>query len=403
MFRIKDQKALRISNQLSIMRALWEEGPISRNLLQKKTRLSWGSISALVGELVQCGIVREAGSIRTGVGRRPVELDLNTGSNYALGLLLSGDRVDAVVLDVKGVQVQEFSVPLDTRNPSEEIVDALFDAVEGILRGASIPKKLIAGIGVAVPGVYNPSTGVCVYAPNHPRWVDVPLRARFKERYRIPVFIDHDLNCCVLGEHWFGAGRGLHSFLCVSMDGGIGAGIMIDGRIYRGIDNTAGELGHIQLDAGGPKCSCGRFGCLEAYASGRMLLNWLREHPISPELKPFGAGGEGDELMRGLRVILSAAESGNREVMDLLDSMGKRLGAGIATLITLFNPEAVILGGAVCRAKEFFLPGMNRVLAETVWPYSRVDIRFSILERSMTVGAAGMVLNEVFNNALLFR
>jgi glucokinase len=102
-------------------------------------------------------------------------------------------------------------------------------------------------------------------------------------------------------------------------------------------------------------------------------------------------------------VLISAAESGNREVMGLLDSMGRHLGAGIATLITLFNPEAVILGGAVCRVKEFFLPGMNRVLAESVWPYSRVEIRFSVLEKAMTVGAAGMVLNEVFNNALLFR
>ncbi len=403
MFRIKDQKALRINNQLSIMRALRTGGPMSRNSIQKKTKLSWGSISALVGELVLLDIVREAGAVSTGVGRRPVDLDLNTGKNFAIGLWLSGDRVDAILLDIKGARMQDFSVPLDPGAPAEEIVECLYNATDGLLKRASSYLDLIAGIGIAVPGVYNPSTGVCLYAPNHPSWINIPLKRRFEERYKIPVFIDHDLNCDVLGEHWFGAGKNFSSFLCVSIEGGIGAGIMIDGRIYRGVDNTAGELGHIQIDPHGPKCSCGRNGCLEVFASGRMLLSWIHDNLPSPESKSSGNGAESDDLQIGLGELIEAAEKGNDEVIRLFDSMGRHLGMGIATLITLFNPETVILGGAVCRAKEYFLPGMNKTLAETTWPYSRVEIKLSTLQRAITVGAAGMVLNEVFNNALLFR
>jgi glucokinase-like ROK family protein len=403
MFRINDQKALRINNQLNIMRTLRNESPMSRNLIQIKTGLSWGSISSLVNELMLLDIIREAGAVSTGVGRRPVYLDLNTSTNYAIGLWLSGDRVDAIILDIKGGPIQEFYVPLDPCAPAEDIVERLFNAVDGLISRASLSPELIAGIGIAVPGVYNPATGVCVYAPNHPRWSNVPLRTRFEERYRIPVFIDHDLNCCVLGEHWFGAGKGLNTFLCVSIDGGIGAGIIIDGRTYRGVDNTAGELGHIQVNPDGPRCNCGRDGCLEVYASGRMLLNWLHEHLPSHESCLVRGNAESDNLHLGLNALIQAAGSGNEDVIQLFNSMGRYLGVGIATLIALFNPETVILGGSVCRAKEYFLPNMNKTLEETAWSYSRVDIRFSTLQKAITVGAAGMVLSEVFNNALLFR
>lgn len=400
-YPVNDQKTLKIGNLLTIMRALRDESPLSRNLLQRKTGLSWGSISSLVGELMNLGLIREAGPVTTGVGRRPVDLELNTAANHAIGLWLSRDRVEAVLLDLKGTPVRECDVPLDPGAPADELVEKLHTAV-GLLTGpASPPMELVAGIGIAVPGVYDPAAGVCRYAPNHPGWSNVPLRALFEERYGAPVFIDHDLSCCVLGEHWFGIARDLTTFCCVYIEGGIGAGIMIHGKTYRGIDNTAGELGHVMVDPGGPRCACGRNGCLEVYASGRALLSWLREHPLTGSPLRTEAAASGDDLHLGLKLMIDAA-GGDKEVLRFFDSMGRSLGTGIAALITLLNPETVVLGGSVCDAREFFLPAMEQTLRDTAWSYSRIDIRFSTLKKAITVGAAGMVLDEVFNNALLF-
>jgi predicted NBD/HSP70 family sugar kinase len=399
---LNDQKSLRINNQLSILTVMRNQGPLSRKRLQDETGLSWGTITYLTNELIDLDIVRETGIVSTHVGRPPVNLDLNTDTNYVIGIWMSNVRVDAAVLDIKGQAVIQRSFPLDPTADSDAIVSRLFFAVDTIVRESSIHPANLAGIGCAVPGSYNPETGLCAYAPNHPRWRDVPLSSLFSDRYDKPVFIDHDMNCCVLGEYLFGAARRFSNFVCVNVEDGIGAGIMIDGRIYRGVDNSAGELGHIRVKPEGPRCNCGGIGCLESVASVGALLAQARETMGAP----VGAAPSdvtGDDTDPSIDTLIQSARNGDRRIRCLFEEAGQYLGAGIGTLVTLFNPETIILSGSLCRAKDLLQEFLHASINRTAWPYSRVDVRFSRLDNGIVLGAAGMVLQEIFANALLFR
>ncbi len=400
MIPVNDQKAVRTNNQLSILNALKGAGPMSRRRLQGATGLSWGTITYLVNELIDLQIVREVGMLATGVGRPPVDLDLNTEANFVIGIWMGDRHVDALMLDIKGRAVRELSLPLDPSAHSEAIVRRLFGVVDTLIEQGSVGCSSIAGIGCAVPGSYNPATGVCAYAPNHPHWRDVPLLSLFTERYHRPVFIDHDMNCCVLGEHFFGDTGRFSNFVCVNIEGGIGAGIMINGEVYRGADNSAGELGHILVADNGPRCSCGRYGCLESVASDRALLAGARLTAAGRKRDAFSANHAGDRDM-GLETVIEAARLGDKEVLSLFEEMGHYLGIGIGILITLFNPEKVILSGGIFRARDFLQTSMNASLGKTAWPYARADVGFTVLKNGIVLGAAGMVLQEIFKNALL--
>jgi predicted NBD/HSP70 family sugar kinase len=400
---LNDQKTLRINNQLAILNALRDHGPLSRKSLQRETGLSWGTITYLTGELISQDIVRETGMVATQVGRRPVNLDLNTGTNYAIGIRMGNVRVDASLLDLKGNSILERTLPLDPSETAGEIVNRIFDAVDTITTDASVSLQQVAGIGCAVPGSYNPRTGICAYAPNHPRWRNVPLLSRLADRFGRPAFVDHDMNCAVLGEYLFGAARRFSSFVCINIEGGIGAGVMIDGRIYRGADNSAGELGHISVYPDGPRCNCGKVGCLEAVASVGALSASARRLRDEPDRTHPPAENGDDGHHEEIDRLITAARLGNRDIRFLLEEAGHYLGVGIGILVTLFNPETVILGGSLCRAKDFIQPAMDASLKDTAWPYSRADVRFSILDDGVVLGAAGMVLQEIFTGALLFR
>jgi predicted NBD/HSP70 family sugar kinase len=400
---INDQKALRINNQLSILNVLKDYGPLSRKQLQDKTGLSWGTITYLTGELIDLDIIRETGMVATNIGRPPTNLDLNTENNYIVALWLGDVQIGAIMLDIKGQRVLERSFPLDPSARSDEIVGRLFSAVDVLIEETGVPITRIAGIGCAVPGSYNPRTGMCVYAPNHPDWRNVPLLNLLSDRYGRPAFVDHDMNCCVLGEHLFGSARDLSDFVCVNIEGGIGAGIMISGRIYRGVDNSAGELGHIRVKPDGPRCNCGGVGCLESVASVAALLARAREIPGLADLDSRnGATGHGG-LAGDLDILIRFAEDGNAAVLSLFEEVGRYLGVGVGILVMLFNPETVILSGTLCGAKDFLRTSMDESLNKTAWPYSRSDVRFSTLDNGIVMGAGGMVLQEVFTSALLLR
>jgi N-acetylglucosamine repressor len=400
---LNDQKTLRINNQLAILNALRDHGPLSRKSLQRETGLSWGTITYLTGELIAQDIVRETGMVATNIGRPPTNLDLNTETNFVVGLWLGDAGIGAVILNIKGQIVLERSFPLDPSARSDDIVRQLFNAVDVMLEEIDVPVTHVAGIGCAVPGAYNPQTGVCVYAPNHPDWRNVPLLGLLSNRYGRPAFVDHDMNCCVLGEHLFGSTRHLSDFVCVNIEGGIGAGIMIDNRIYRGVDNSAGELGHIRVKPDGPRCNCGGFGCLESVASVTALLARAREIPGSAGMDyRTRATGHGD-LAGDLDTLIRAAEDGNAAVLSLFEEVGHYLGVGVGILVMLFNPETVILSGTLCGAKDLLRTSLDESLNKTAWPYSRSDVRFSTLDDGIVLGAGGMVLQEIFNNALLFR
>jgi N-acetylglucosamine repressor len=394
-------ESMKLGNQLLILRTIRDMGPVTRVKLQKESKLSWGTVTASVKSLVDRRIAKEIGSVHTGVGRRPVELDMNAERNFALGLRLGSTYIRSLLMDVKGRVVGDLKMSIDATGSKEVVLGQLFEAAQGVLDKSSIKTKEVAGIGVAAPGAIDASSGVCLYAPHHPNLKDVPIKQAFEDRFKTPCFVDHVNNCSALAERWFGLGKGTDNFLCVLLGTGISAGIIINGQVYRGVNSTSGEFGHTSIDVDGPKCACGCNGCLEAFASGpalaRMGVEAVRRSDSQKILSL--AGGEVENIS-GDTIYLAAKEE-DEAALKIFSEMGHFLGIGISNLIDLFNPDCVILSGRVSLASEFFLPALRRTVEERAWHASRKEIRVSQLENGAVLGAAGMVLQEIYDRGLL--
>jgi glucokinase-like ROK family protein len=403
MQNISDHEAMKLNNQLLVLRTIRAVGPVSRVRLQKKTSLSWGTITSTIKELLEKNIVREIGSVNTGVGRRPVELDMNTDRNYIIGIRLGCTFIRAVLLDVKGNIVSELKEFVDAHETKEVILNQLFSIVEECLNDKKIEIERIAGIGIAAPGALDAHSGICLYAPHHPKWKNVPLKREIEERFKKPCFVDHVNNCSALGEMWFGLGKGIQNFLCVLLGTGISTGIIINGEVYRGINCASGEFGHICIDPSGPECACGRRGCLEAYATGPALARMASEIVKDQKNSKIGLLAHENLADLSAETIYQAAFDGDLNALHIFEKMGYYLGLGVSSLINLFNPECIILCGRVTKAHEFFMPSLQKIIEEYAWHISKKEIKVSNLTNGAVLGAAGVVLQEIYNNNLIFR
>jgi predicted NBD/HSP70 family sugar kinase len=400
---ISDHASMKLKNQLAILRSIREDGPISRVDIKEKTRLSWGTVTTCTKELLDRGVVTEIGAVTTGVGRRPVELDLNRSDNFVLGLQLGSLLVRAVLMNVKGRVVDELEGPVDARGTSREILACLLDTGRRILRRHSISRSLLAGVGIAAPGAVDFSTGVCLYAPHHPHLKDVPLKRKFELAFGVPCFVDHDFNCFVLSEQLFGFGKGIENFICVLVGNGLAAGIVLHGEVYRGADSLAGEFGHTCIDLDGPVCACGNRGCIEALASGSAIAaSAVRELPANPGSAILTAA-HGDVSRITAETVAAAARHGDFLAREIYARMGTVLGVGISNLINTFNPRCIILGGRVSKASELFFPSCMEAVRRHAWYASTKDVKVSHLERGEVLGAAALVLQQIFTTGQIVK
>jgi N-acetylglucosamine repressor len=400
---IPNHRSMKLYNQLTVLRAIRDRGPITRVELQRQTRLSWGTITSTIKELLRTRAVREIGSVTTQVGRHPVELDMNTARNFALGLQLGTNLVRSSLVDVKGNRLHDLDAPVDPHSSAEQIVECLIRTGRRMLEDHSLKPALLAGIGVAAPGAADIATGICRYAPRHPHWKDVPLKRLIERAFGVPCVVDQTCNCFTLSEQLYGHGKGVDHFLCVLLGTGLGVGIFVDGEVYRGADSFSGQFGHTCVDVNGPLCSCGNTGCLEAFVSGSALARIAAEQigrtPDSVLLEVRGQTA-GEITAETLHL---AALRGDPLSIDLLRRMGVYLGIGVANLINLFNPACIVIGGRLSRARAFFLPSFRETVEKRAWHASRRDIRFSELERGAVMGAAALVYQEMLTTGRIAR
>ena len=317
---------MKLTNQLTVLRTIYEVGPISRADLQARTKLSWGTITSSIKELLGKGILREGAAVPTAMGRRPVALDMNTERNFALGLQLGSASVRSTLVDVKGNVIGEMDSPVNAHGNQAEIVQCLVSTARRLLAAHAVTPALLAGIGVAAPGAVDYRTGVCHYAPHHPGWKDVPLRRILEARLHVPCFVDHVSNCFTLSEKLFGAGRGLASFVCILLGTGVSAGIVVNGEVYRGADGVAGEFGHTCIDEDGPVCACGNAGCLEVYASGLALTRMAGEAIQKRPRGRIAALSAAPHAGTAGEVLCQAAREGDRQARKVFSQLGESLG-----------------------------------------------------------------------------
>jgi len=314
---------------------------------------------------------------------------------WAVGVDFGGTNIKYGLVDRRGRVAASVSLPTRAFARPQAFIEGTVRTVERLARSAGVRTTQLRGVGIGAPGLIDGRRGVVHSLVNVPGWREVPLAARLSRRLGVRVAVDNDANLFALGEWRWGAGRGARDLVCLTLGTGVGGGIVIGGRLYRGVRGTAGEIGHMVIDAGGPRCGCGRRGCLEALVGTAAILRLGRgAMSHSSRLRALVRAAHG-RLMP--RLIGRAARAGDPAARRVWVEIGRRLGVGLANLVNLLNPERIVIGGGVSNNWTLFAPAMRKTLrAEAMDVPGRTVrvVRTALGDRAGILGAAVLVWEE---------
>lgn len=375
---------MRRSNRSVILTSIYRDGPLSRYELGHQTSLSAASVSNLVGELLEEGIVEEAGSVESDGGRPRVLLRVAPTFGYVVGAEVGETRVRVELFDLAMNVLATVVYPIDTPKPAPELaVKYVMQGLEAVLTQAEVSSAQILGIGVAVAGVVEGPADAVVHAQTL-GWDAVPLGAMLRAGTDIPIQVDNGANTLGQAEMWFGAGRGATDAVVALVGSGVGAALVTGGSSYRGTRSSAGEWGHTTIMYGGRQCRCGAVGCLEAYVGAEGVLERFQ---LANGGEP-APGGDEEAAFIGLLDSVGTSEVAAKVVEDTIGY----LGAGFANLVNLVNPERIVLGGwSGLLLGERYLPELREAVSRHALrqPYSQVSIELCELGRdAVAMGAA---------------
>lgn len=269
-----------------------------------------------------------------------------------LAIDLGGTTTRVALVGPGGRLLARTAHPTAAEAEPEATLKAIAAAGDALLVSARLMPADLRGVGMAVPGPMDSRRGVVLTSPNLPRWRDVPLCAMLEARWPAPAFAENDANAAALGERYYGAGKNFTDFIYLTISTGIGGGLVLGGRLYRGGWGAAGEVGHMVIDPQGPPCGCGQRGCLEALASGTALAREARRRLARGEASSLAQAAP-DELSS--REVFAAARAGDALSLEIVQGGARSLGLALANLISLLNPQAIILGGGLSQEQELYL------------------------------------------------
>ncbi|AXI81550.1 ROK family transcriptional regulator [Peterkaempfera bronchialis] len=396
---------MRRQNLALVLQEVAAGAPLSRAEVAAASGLTRAAVSSLVEELIGAGLLAELGPAPSGrVGRPGTALTLNPQGPAGLGAEIGVEHLAACVVDLRGEARVWTRIAADNRGrPAAEVLADLAALLRTVAAEAA-PALRPAGLGIAVPGLVGAEPGLVRRAANL-GWSDVPVIALLRSELRLagapdlaalPAEVDNEANLGGLAELWLGDHAGTGDFVHISAEAGIGAALIVAGRLFRGARGFAGELGHVPVEPDGPPCACGSRGCLEQYAGERAVLR--AAGPGSARADTGHSSGEAGSGRDWIALLADRAADGDPAVLAALDRAGTALGTAVAGAVNLIDPASVILGGGYAELGEWLLPGMRRELTArvTVRPWSDDWLAVSVLgRRGPLLGAAAGVVRAI--------
>jgi predicted NBD/HSP70 family sugar kinase len=379
-YRTGSKRLSRDLNRLAVLRLIGAAGPIARKDVASQLRLSPATVTSITRELLERGVVRVADTAPSNGGRPAILLELVGGAAAALGVKIAPDHLVGVRVDLDAELLERFELEFDAAAP--EAVERLGQVLSGWVGSASTGQPLL-GVGLGMPGVVDARRGV-VDSPML-GWEDVPLARLLQKRLRVPVVIDNDVNTLAVSERLYGRGREVENFLTVTIGRGVGLGIVAAGDIYHGFRGGAGEFGHVTAVEGGPRCSCGRRGCLEAVVADPALVAQARSAKI---IGP----------RQGIDKLRALADGGDARATGVFAEAGAALGRSVAGLVNVLSPELVLVSGEGTQAWAHMAAEFDRVLRVNIFPpLSKVVVEVDPWDDvKWALGAAALVLRATF-------
>ena len=329
---------IRRRNRSVLLSKLFFHGPLSRLELSSLTGLSAATASTVTAELIEERLIVEAGQAESDGGRPRVLLRVDPGYGNLIGIDVGETGVKVELFDLAMTRLATVDEPLPTSRPDPDAVaDQVAAGIREVIVTAGVSEESVLAAGIGLPGIVEQGPPALVHAPTI-GWRAVALERMLRDRgVTLPLFVENGAKTQGQAEMWFGAGRGARHAVIVLVGSGVGAAVINDGSTYRGVSSSAGEWGHTTLVYGGRECRCGARGCLEAYVGAEGILDRYRR-------ARGGRPMRGDDEVSQIQALIAAADR-SKVAANLLDETADMLGAGIANLINLFNPERVVLGG----------------------------------------------------------
>lgn len=385
----RNTQYLRDSNRAEILRYLATKGTASRIGLSKQLRLTKMAISTIVSELLEENLLEECGSINGNKnqtssiysGRKPTALTIPNYRINAIGIFILRYQIKGIAIDIKGniLYSTKIELPVDTDN--EKFIELIITLLEGILNNNSSIK--FTGIGIASIGPIDIYRQKILNPPNFRNIHEVCIGDIIKEHFGLPVFLDNDMNAGALAEHLYGFAKDMRDIVYLGIGSGVGAGIIADGRMLHGSGGYAGEIGHMSIQSDGPKCSCGRNGCLELYTNTISLLQNAGVSTIKELLE--------EEYRKPV----------NERVQQCIEKYYESVLNALVTIVNVFDPEIVIIGDKGVYIVPLFIVKLEEEMNKLMFQNENQKIHIAVSsfgEAAPLVGAAALVFQKVFNS-----
>ncbi|MBL8164528.1 MAG: ROK family protein [Anaerolineae bacterium] len=394
--------AIKSHNLRAVLFSLLRQEAVSRAQLAQLTQLSSTTITNLITELLDQGIVAEdtdsaaTQPVQRAVGRPQTALRLVAASRTAVGVHFDVDHINVAVTDLFGKPLAACSAPHPADRAPQPALAETVRLVRQAISESGVDTRLIVGVGVGASGLVDAERGVNVIAPNL-GWRDVPLRDWLTAELGLPVCIENNVRTMALAEVMFGAGRGVNALAFVYARVGVGAGFVVNGEIYRGSAEGAGEIGHTTIiPNGGIRCRCGNTGCLETLVSEPALLRAAHE---LAEAQPRSLLAEHLRTGQGLESVFQAARAGDEPTRAMLQTRAQYMGIALANLVNILNPELIVMGGLFRQGRDLLLPTVEATIRARAFARlgERVGLQTASFDgRAGVIGAATLALNTFF-------
>ncbi|MCD6118200.1 ROK family transcriptional regulator [bacterium] len=388
-------------NKIKILNLIRENGKISRADLAKNSGISAPTVTRIIDSLInEEGLVHEVGEGVSRGGRKPMLLEFSGADNFVIGIDLGATNIYGMLSNLNAETIAEVRQPTDVDEGFEEIVDKISNVIAELLQHYKIQRKRIFGIGMAVAGLINKIDNIIEYSPDF-HWNNVDIITELGKKTDLPIIIDNVTRCMAFGEMCYGIGRECNNFIVVNVGYGIGAGIIINGKPLYGARGMAGEFGHLTLQKDSSiRCECGNYGCLEALASGRAIAITAQSELQNGAKSVLLSRCNGDLKSITTEMVSNAAKDGDEVAKRVFDHAAEYIGIGIAGLVNIFSPEAVIIGGGVSQAGDLLFDTLKRVVNERSLHAISKNLRILPAEfgiKAAVKGSIALILNEILN------
>lgn len=374
------------SQKRKIVKHLFLYGAMTNTEIGQKLKLSTPKIISLLTELIADGFVEELGQGNSSGGRKPNLFGNSERAFYIVGISIGINKTSVSIFNAKNQKITDDHILPLTISHGTSIIDPIVEFTENIIHTKKISRERILGIGIEMPGMIDSETGI-----NKTYLVsEVPVAELFKSKFGLEVLIENDAKTRAFAELRFGLARSKRNVLSIHLDWGIGLGIIVNGKLYKGRDGFAGEFGHIPMAENGILCKCGKQGCLETIASGTAIVRLAKEGMKTGKSSFLEKLTDNDPEKLEIRKVVQAAIMGDQYSISILANVGHWLGKGFAYLIQIFNPDMIILGGRMSEANQFILPPIQQSIHIFCNPELSNDLEIKVSELGSQAGMQGV-------------